>query len=789
VGERTTEDRRPAALLPAPVARLAGFAALALLGALQWRRMVDGLSTASAALWVLVAVVVAVALLWAGRRSRRRGAAVLGVAALGLLVGYAASGLDLGLLRPRHWAELTDGLGGGVEALGSVRLPYDGGDPWPGLTLQLLAALLCVVAALLAFWPRTQRTSSATEYGAGFPFLALAALLVLAASPVVSLGGARPVLLGAALTALTVCFLWLERLPLRPGLGVAALLALALVGALPLASVADGDEPWFDYKTFAEGLGPDDPLRFDWNHSYGPLNWPRDGNEVLRVATAIPSYWKVHDLDEFDGAVWRDAGAQLGRADAELALPEDWRDRPSWSDTLRVSIRRWRTSEVVGAGTTLSVADTTRGVRPAGEPGMWRADSEFRRGDSYTVRVHVPRPSAAQLSQSGSGTRGQQAGNRVLTIPFKVGLNAGRRLPRAPGGTPVRAAQVHFAAFQPSGRDTAPRAEYPTLSLSGSGEFALRHSPYVRTWRLAQRFKRRAETPFQYVLAVNRYLQQGFSYDEVPQPPKPGRAALDAFLFDSKSGYCQHFSGAMAMLLRMGGIPARVVTGFSPGGYSKRKKAWVVRDTDAHSWVEAWFDAWGWVTFDPTPDATPARSQIAALQGARPPIGDRGGSEREAQGGEAGGRRVGGVREDLLRDPERDALDGKAGAQSGGTAWWWFAIPAVLILALLPWGLARRRRATSPLTALDRAVAELEAALRRSGRAAPVGTTLQQLEQRFGGTPEARAYLRALRVGRYAATAPRPTAAQRRALRRELATGLGPSGYLRALWALPPWRG
>ena len=86
----------------------------------------------------------------------------------------------------------------------------------------------------------------------------LAALLVLTASPVVSMGGTRPLLLGTALTVLTVCFLWLERLPLRPGLGVAALIGLALAGALPLASAADRGEPWFDYQAFAEGLGPKD---------------------------------------------------------------------------------------------------------------------------------------------------------------------------------------------------------------------------------------------------------------------------------------------------------------------------------------------------------------------------------------------------------------------------------------------------------------------------------------------------------------------------------------------------
>jgi hypothetical protein len=111
------------------------------------------------------------------------------------------------------------------------------------------------------------------------------------------------------------------------------------------------------------------------------------------------------------------------------------------------------------------------------------------------------------------------------------------------------------------------------------------------------------------------------------------------------------------------------------------------------------------------------------------------------------------------------------------------------VLALVAWLVLRwRRRSLGPAAALDRAVAELEAALRRAGRPAAGGTTLQQLEQRLGRTPQAAAYLRALRAGRYAPSAPAPTAGGRRALRRELASGGGAAGRLRALWALPPWR-
>ena len=144
--------RRPPALLPASAARLGGFAALALLGALQWQRMLHGLSSGHAFLWVLVAVAAAAAVLWADRPRRFRGTATLVVAALALLAAYVAAGLDLNLLKPRRLDELGAGLSHGTEALASAQMPYRGADPWPNLTLQLLGALLCVLAWLLALY-------------------------------------------------------------------------------------------------------------------------------------------------------------------------------------------------------------------------------------------------------------------------------------------------------------------------------------------------------------------------------------------------------------------------------------------------------------------------------------------------------------------------------------------------------------------------------------------------------------------------------------------------------------
>ena len=633
---------------------------------------------------------------------------------------------------------------------------------------------------------------------AGTSSSSLALLLVLVAAPVVSIGGTRPVVLGLLLTALTVCFLWLERLPLRPGLGIAAMAALAVAGALPLASAANGEEPWFDYKAFAESLGPDDPVQFNWGHTYGDITWPRDGAEVLRVDTRRPSYWKVSDLDDFDGEAWIDTGGEGSGTSPEFDLPDGWQDRPQWRDTLRVTLRRIETETVIGAGTTLAVRDTGRTVLPSSDAGLWRSTTTFRGGDSYSAQAYTPRPNAQQLSEATSGLDPRQTTELDLTIPTEV------TLPRGLDGASDAAsdsgeaselrslrlrADVRFSPFSTFGRDQEPYAAYQTLVRSNDGEVALRKSPYAATWRLAKRLMRQSRTPYDYVTAVDRYLHDGFRYDETPDPVSPGRAPLDGFLFETKSGYCQHFSAAMAMLLRMGGVPARVVTGFSPGGYSERKHAWIVRDTDAHSWVEAWFDELGWVTFDPTPSATPARSQIAALE--RPDESDDG---DEAAGGDSGGSapRPGGVRPDLLggADGAGGGAGGASGGGGGGIAWYWFALAGLALLALAGWVVMRvRRRSLGPAAALDRAIAELEAALRRiGGRPEAASTTLSQLERRVDRSPDAVGYLRALRGGRYAPSASPPTPRGRRALRRELGRARGVRGKLRALFALPPWR-
>ena len=67
----------------------------------------------------------------------------------------------------------------------------------------------------------------------------------------------------------------------------------------------------------------------------------------------------------------------------------------------------------------------------------------------------------------------------------------------------------------------------------------------------------------------------------------------------TRLGYCQHYAGAMAVMLRLLGVPARVAVGFTAGTW--KGGVWTVTDHQGHAWVEAWFDGFGWLAFDPTP--------------------------------------------------------------------------------------------------------------------------------------------------------------------------------------------
>ena len=295
-------------------------------------------------------------------------------------------------------------------------------------------------------------------------------------------------------------------------------------------------------------------------------------------------------------------------------------------------------------------------------------------------------------------------------------------------------------------------------------------------YRLAQSLAANKATSYDVANSIENYLRSSrFAYSE--RPPVR-RYPLESFVTSDRIGYCQQFSGAMALMLRMDGIPARVVSGFAPGSpVTEAPGEFRVRDLDAHSWVEVYFSEIGWVTFDPTPSSSPASSQlddqgVGALVGGRTPRG-LGQSQAPAAPGAATGF------------TPAATSHGGSGLWVAGVVLAGLGLLVLVGLWLRTWLLHRRAGGDAAEMALE----ELRTAVVRIGMAVAPGTTLAALERRLrtAAGPDAMNYVTRLREYRYGPDgATLPSRRDRRALRRALARSAGPLGRIKAIRALPP---
>jgi protein-glutamine gamma-glutamyltransferase len=747
-------DARRAALL-----RLVVFAALGLFGAAHWVSFVQGPPVGRTILAVLIATGGAALLVLLGAASFRGrslpqaaivpAALACGVATIAL--GLVAIGLPLRLLTPSHWSHLFDGLDQGMTGVQTVDWPYDGADVWVRLTVLMGAPFLLGLAATLAFFPA--RRAAEVLRAAG-----LVVLLVLYGVPVTEHDPGAPLLRGLVLLALVASWLWLPRLAAREAAAGAALVLSLGVLSLPVAAALDGSHRWWDYGAI-DWFGSDKVVSFDWNHRYGPLDWPRDGTTLLSVQSRQPHYWKVEALDDFDGLRWirgagADASAQVqGLPFRRGASGKPWdyfQWNPKWNHQIRFTVRALSSDLLVSAGTTYSVEGAGFAVTAA-DGTIRTAGGPLHKGDAYTIETYIPDPTPNQM-------RGAP-----LDLPATLLQYTSIELPGP-----------HESALNP--RASLRGHESVIVPLWGSTDFgdpaaprrAIDRSAYGRMYRVATSVTAGAPTMYDAVNRIERYLAHNFSYSE---KPAGARYPLNAFLFRDEFGYCQQFSGTMALMLRMVGIPTRVVAGFAPGSYNRDTGEYRVRDLDAHSWVEVYFNGVGWVTFDPTPAASPAQTQSADLLPTS--------SSAAALNGSRAGTTA----------PGRGA-DGSTAAvsDSGGGVSPWLLVPLVLALlgALVMARLVWRTRRLSPAELADAQLAELRRALSSLGWTMPAGTTLLGLERRLdrAAGPASANYVAGLRAHRYDPRAPgAPTLRERRALRREL-TARG--GWLRGLLVIPP---
>jgi transglutaminase-like putative cysteine protease len=272
--------------------------------------------------------------------------------------------------------------------------------------------------------------------------------------------------------------------------------------------------------------------------------------EVLKYRTTdgtAPDYLRMYSLDRFDGETWTTGPLRAGRdarvGDKELPADPGLGPVPTRAVTTNVSIN----SRVHG----LDVLPMPYPPTKVAIKGDWRVDArsltvfsshDSAGGRSYTVTSIRPQPTYQELVTNTPAPASIAA--RYLAVPDSVG------------------------------DDVTELATNTTSTAS---------TPYEKAVKLQELF-----------------TQSGRYTYSLDTPPPHQSGALRDFLFTSRTGYCEQFASAMALLARVLGIPARVGMGYT-AGTQQPDGEWVVRTKDAHAWPELYFTGVGWLRFEPTP--------------------------------------------------------------------------------------------------------------------------------------------------------------------------------------------
>jgi len=140
-----------------------------------------------------------------------------------------------------------------------------------------------------------------------------------------------------------------------------------------------------------------------------------------------------------------------------------------------------------------------------------------------------------------------------------------------------------------------------------------------RTIALGRQWRQESANEAEILQKAFTYFNREFTYTLEP-PVLDARNPYDAFLFETKQGFCEHYAGSFALAMRAAGIPARVVTGYQGGEVNQLNNELVVRQADAHAWTEIWLRDRGWVRVDPTAAVSPLRVE-GGVNAALGPIG------------------------------------------------------------------------------------------------------------------------------------------------------------------------
>ncbi len=392
-------------------------------------------------------------------------------------------------------------------------------------------------------------------------------------------GADRVILLPLVFVLLSVCLLTLSRSLERRRWAsadvaagavtavVASLLAIVLVAATPVAA----GRPWQDWATWGPVGETSSTLAFDWMLNFPSLLDPKTDGPVMRVESPVASYWRANALDYFSGTAWLSSGPFSDRLTAEgsagpdaFALPagDPTPPGPTVTEVFRVS--SLYTDFLFAGGTPRTLIFGEHVPVYTNSLRALRLRQPLGPAFSYSLVAVAPRLKPDDLVNRGRDYPLDVLPSTVLPFPTAIAATG-------------------------AGAEAQWRA-------------AMKETPF-REWLGLYGLNREivggATDPYQITLRIEQYLRSHYLYSLTP-PPSRYRSPYAAFLFDTKVGYCQHFAGAMAILERFNGIPARVAVGFTTGALVGRD-TYLVRRTNAHAWVEVYFPGIGWTAFDPTP--------------------------------------------------------------------------------------------------------------------------------------------------------------------------------------------
>jgi protein-glutamine gamma-glutamyltransferase len=533
-----------------------------------WARLVEGVDEGAVIDLLLLALIPALPRPWWGRALAGVGSAFAAIWIAFRIPPYAILPFD----GREFFGPIASRFQDGVLEFYDVSVPFLPGDHAEMHEAVLVAVFAFALAVALALAARR-------------PLVASMALLTGSVWPATLVGGDDLGRGALTLAAVLSLFAFGGRRPtraLQPALVLGGLLVVLAVGASTSVAVAKPEflrwKDWDFYDKPAEPVG----VAYVWNASYRALKWPDKETTVLKVRGPRRNlYWRATTLDLFTEDRWTEEQTVRNTADERVdmtrlgdpLLPRRAYDRSRWIRT-EVEVAALRDRRLVGPSMPVAYDPQGIGTLLLTTTGIAALSDDLPRGAKYLVWSYAPQPKPRQLARAG---RPQQ---RLVQRYLEVDPNL---LPLPAFGTPNREALVR-SMLRSSGAVRYEALYEQALDVVGSprNEYAA-------------------------VVALEAWFRSegGFTYDEMP-PPADGAPPLVAFLRDQQ-GYCQHFAGAMALMLRYLGIPARVAVGFTTGDLSKDKTTRTVTDHDAHAWVEVWFPGWGWLPFDPTP----ARAQLS----------------------------------------------------------------------------------------------------------------------------------------------------------------------------------